>query len=418
MPGSKAPRRPAPPLFTRETVELEIHPSFRPGWLGRKRPVRLPVVSLLPCERDGEILLSCLWKGERRPAMVREGASTHVFFAVRETIRAVLREQGVRFRQPLISHVPFHYHRLPASVRSRLGSLLTTGRPGTTSSGFPAFPMEQGLHALLHVLDRCGPGWQDPAAARPAWPGDKRYCVVLTHDVDTGDGCRLAPNVLAREAALGFRSSWNVVGSLFERNRGHVNALFREGGEIGLHGADHRLKTPFQAPEEIRKRLGEFKPLVTQYAIHGYRSPCYLRSEALFSALEGEFHYDSSVPDTDVFTPGRDRGGCCLAYPYPVGDLVELPVTVPFEIPLHMGTRARDLNGFWEEKVAWIREAGGMILVNTHPEPQYLGNPRVLQAYETLLRQLSGDPDAWYALPGEVAAFRRRTPGKGAGERG
>jgi len=278
--------------------------------------------------------------------------------------------------------------------------------------------MEQGLHALLHVLENCGTAREDTTGARPCWPGNKRYCVILTHDVDTGDGCRFAPNVLASEAALGFRSSWNIVGSLFEKNRRDVDALYGEGGEIGLHGVDHRLKTPFQAPEAIREKLGKFNSCLNRYSIRGYRSPCYLRSEALFSALHKTFQYDSSVPDTDIFTLGRDRSGCCLTYPYRIGDLVELPVTLPFEIPLHLGTRAGELNDYWEEKIRWIREAGGMILVNTHPEPQYLGNPLVFRAYESLLRRLSGDPDAWYALPAEVAAFQRKIPGAGDGEKG
>ena len=83
-----------------------------------------------------------------------------------------------------------------------------------------------------------------------------------------------------------------------------------------------------------------------------------------------------------------------MVQPYRIGELVELPVTLPFEIPLHLGYEPADLNNYWEEKIRWIREAGAMILVNTHPEPQYLGNPAVLRAYETLLEHLSGDPDA------------------------
>jgi len=409
MTGREAPPPPPRPLFTRQTVELEIHSAYRPAWMAAEDPVELPVASLLPCNRDGEVLLSFVWNGTARPAIVRDGVGTHVFFPVPETVRNVLLEGYTRFKRPWLSRLPFHYHRFPASVRGLGGSLLTRGANKPAPARFPAFPLEKGLHALLHVLEACGWGWEGMTGGRPGWPENKRYGVVLTHDVDTEAGCRFAPTVLAVERALGFRSSWNVVGRLFEKNERYVDALHAEGCEIGLHGFDHRLRTPFQSLEEISRKLGQMESVLRRYSVRGYRSPCFVRSQILFSALQGAFRYDSSVPDVDVFTPGRSRGGCCLVRPYRIGELVELPVTLPFEIPLHMGFGAGDLNDYWEAKIRWIREAGGMILVNTHPEPQYLGNSAVLRAYETLLRRLAGNPDAWYALPREVTDLNRKT---------
>jgi len=409
MPGREIPPLPAPPLFAREPLDLEVHPAHRPAWLAPDDRIRLPVSALRPCDRDGEVLLSFVWNGAARPAVVRDGEGTHFFFPVRETVRDILLERYARSGRPWLSRLPFHYHRFPAWMRGAGGALLTRAPTRPSPAPFPAFPVEKSLHALLHVLESCGCGWRDMTGGRPGWPEGKKYCVVLTHDADTADGCRFAPKVQALERAMGFRSSWNVVGRLFEKNVRHVDTLAAEGGEIGLHGFDHRLRTPFQRPAAIRKRLGEMEPFLRRYAVRGYRSPCFVRSDALFSALAGTLRYDSSVPDADLFTPGRGRGGCCLARPYRIGELVELPVTLPFEIPLHLGCAAEDLNRFWEAKIRWIRAAGGMVLVNTHPEPQYLGTPSVLRAYQTFLESLAGDPAAWYALPSEVAAFQADT---------
>ena len=84
------------------------------------------------------------------------------------------------------------------------------------------------------------------------------------------------------------------------------------------------------------------------------------------------------------------------------GRFWEIPVTIPYEIPLHRGFRAADLLSFWKEKIQWIQNAGGLILVNTHPEPGYLGDAGVRSAYMDLLRYLSGRSEAWYALPREI----------------
>ena len=40
--------------------------------------------------------------------------------------------------------------------------------------------------------------------------------------------------------------------------------------------------------------------------------------------------------------------------------------------------------------------------------PDYVHCPGMLQAWEDLLDQLSADPEAWHALPREVAAWWRR----------
>ena len=68
--------------------------------------------------------------------------------------------------------------------------------------------------------------------------------------------------------------------------------------------------------------------------------------------------------------------------------MIELPVTLPFEVPLTTGLAPDDLIGFWREKIDWIRRTGGILTVLTHPERNALGNPRVFETYARLLDDL------------------------------
>lgn len=114
------------------------------------------------------------------------------------------------------------------------------------------------------------------------------------------------------------------------------------------------------------------------------------------------FQYDSSLPDTGLF-PTRGNG-CCSIFPFLVENLVVLPVTLPPDgTLLSLGLSPKQILDMWLKKLDWIRKVGGMALVLTHPEPQLSGNRAMLEIYRRLLRKVSGDKDAWLALPWQVA---------------
>ena len=115
------------------------------------------------------------------------------------------------------------------------------------------------------------------------------------------------------------------------------------------------------------------------------------------------FDYDSSFTDTDPYEP--QPGGCCSLLPFFIGDVVELPITLPQDHTLFIILRARDART-WLDKIAWIRERGGLAVVLTHPD--YVHAVPALPAYEELLTTVAADPEVWRPLPKEVAAWWRR----------
>ncbi len=388
---------------------LRINPEVHPPWLRHDEHLRLPIPAIYPCHTKGRHLLSFVVGEAVYPGIVEAGGGVTFYFDYPATLEFIRTEQYCRFKRPWLSYLPFDYYRLPTVLR-RVAANVATRTRMNTRDGFPSFPVEKSLQALIYVAEQSGTSTARGRLPKAhfVWPEGKRYCVVLSHDVDTEHGIAFMPRIVDLERSFGLSSSWNIVGDLFAPNRRTLDAVYEQGCEIGLHGHTHNLRLPYQSSQCIGKTIKHYDTVLTAYAIQGYRSPYYLRSPILFSALSSFFVYDSSVPDVDVFSLGVDRGGCCSIVPFRIGSILELPVTVPYEIILHMGIAPEKLNDFWQDKIQWIKEAGGMILVNTHPEPYYLKDPKVLGAYEELLTLLSGDGCAWYALPRDVAQWYKR----------
>ena len=70
------------------------------------------------------------------------------------------------------------------------------------------------------------------------------------------------------------------------------------------------------------------------------------------------------------------------------------------------GTPPEALPAFWEEKIRAIEALGGLLVVNTHPDPNYLGSKRLLKAYEHFLLNLASS--GWKAmLPSQLNLSKR-----------
>ena len=119
--------------------------------------------------------------------------------------------------------------------------------------------------------------------------------------------------------------------------------------------------------------------------------------------------YDSSFHDTDPFD--AQPGGCCSILPYFLGDLVELPITLPHDFTLFELLREPDIR-IWREKASWIAAHGGLVNVLVHPD--YARTPERLRLYEDLLEFLAALEGGWHALPRDVAAWWRRRSARAA----
>ena len=284
----------------------------------------------------------------------------------------------------------------PLQLRLRRAYTRVQGR-----SAFPGWPLEDSLHDLYGWLfgllaDVAG----QPVPFLDPWPDGRSWALVLTHDVETADGCRDLDLLRGPERELGYRSAWNFVPLRYRVPDDVLDALRREGCEIGVHGLRHDGRD-LGSPRLLAKRLPAIREYADRWQAVGFRSPATQRRWDMMPRLG--FEYDSSYTDTDPYEP--QPGGCCSYLPYFNQNLVELPITLPQDHTIFAILQHRDAE-VWLSKARLLRERRGMVLALTHPD--YARDPRLADGYRSLLEACHGDGEAWHALPGEVAAWWRQ----------
>lgn len=266
---------------------------------------------------------------------------------------------------------------------------------------FPSWPIEEGLEGLRRVFGWCvvrASGLEEvPKIA--AWPKGKRFCAVLTHDVETEAGVANIAAIAAIERRLGFRSSWNFVPERYALDHAIIPDLQRQGFEIGVHGLTHDGRL-FESQRTFRHRAERINNYGRRWGSDGFRSPACHRNYDWMKGGALQFSYDSSFPDTDPYQPMP--GGCCSVFPWFLGKQVELPITLPqdhvvFDV---LGDSSAKL---WREKTDYIESVGGMALLIVHPD--YMLSDDRLREYEKFLLYLRAKEGAWYALPNDVARW-------------
>src|SRR5437762_10427756 len=55
------------------------------------------------------------------------------------------------------------------------------------------------------------PGSEQVPKGWPGWPEDKKFALVLTHDIESANGLQKCRELMELEIDLGFRSSFNFV---------------------------------------------------------------------------------------------------------------------------------------------------------------------------------------------------------------
>jgi len=277
---------------------------------------------------------------------------------------------------------------------------------------FPAWPTEPALHDLrewLLALVQHMAG--APLPQIHWWPGDARWAMVLTHDVERAGGYAYVDELAALEAEQGLRAAWYFVPERDYRVDDALVARLRDGGlEVCVHGLHHDGRD--LQPGVFERRLPAMQAYAERWGSVGFRSPSTQRSHEAISALGCD--HDSSYSDVARFEP--QGGGSCSWHPYFIGDVVELPITMPmdhtlFELLGHQDGR------IWVEKAAFLRERGGMGMLLTHPD--YLRDDATRAVYVAFLAHLAADGSAWHALPREVSDWwRRRAASRIEGEVG
>src|SRR5208283_2025297 len=71
------------------------------------------------------------------------------------------------------------------------------------------------------------------------WPDNKKFALVLTHDVETGQGQDKCYELMKLEEELGFRSSFGFVAEEYRVRPEIRHSLVSRGFEVNMHGLNH-----------------------------------------------------------------------------------------------------------------------------------------------------------------------------------
>jgi peptidoglycan/xylan/chitin deacetylase (PgdA/CDA1 family) len=266
---------------------------------------------------------------------------------------------------------------------------------------FPRWPIEPIIELQRETLlrERIRRAADGRVPVLGAWPHGHRFAWILTHDVEGPRGLAQVERLLELERKHGVVSAWFLVADDYPVDDAVLDAIRGAIGEIGVHGLHHDGSL-FRSRAHFEAQLPRVHERLRAWGAVGFRSPATHRNAAWMPELGAE--YDSSFPDTHPFDAQPD--GCCSIFPYFLGDMVELPITLPQDHTLFELLRERDI-GLWRRKVAYIVHRGGLVPVLVHPD--YALTSERLRHYDellTLLRARGG----WHALPREVARWWRR----------
>jgi peptidoglycan/xylan/chitin deacetylase (PgdA/CDA1 family) len=233
------------------------------------------------------------------------------------------------------------------------------------------------------------------------WPDGAHAAVILTHDVEGEAGLANALRIAGLEEERGFRSSFNIVGDWYPIDWGVVRELCNRGHEIGSHAVYHD-RSLFSSRSEFERQLPMLRDAVDRLGAVGFRSPATHRVADLLGALPVE--YDATMPHSDPYEP--QPGGVCTLWPFFIGDVVELPYTLPQDHTLFTLLGLKTV-GPWMDQVKRIRSAFGLVQCITHPDPGYLGERRNELLYSEFLDALATEDRIWHTLPRELARWWR-----------
>jgi len=258
----------------------------------------------------------------------------------------------------------------------------------------------------------------DPAAGEPpqdwqGWPNNKKFALILSHDVDTQKGHDKCHQVMEIEERLGLRSSFNFVAEKYPVSRKLINDIQNRGFEVCVHGLIHDGKL-FSSKKIFDERVKRINYYLRDWGSEGFTSPSMHRNLSWMHAME--INHSTSTFDTDPFEPKPEAVGSI--FPFWVKNsvaqrgFVELPYTLPQDFTLFVLMKQKHID-IWKKKLNWIAEKGGMGLFNSHPDYMNFnkyknGNEEYaaelyMEFLEYIKTRYKGQ--YWHVLPKEMARF-------------
>src|SRR3989304_7531838 len=328
---------------------------------------------------ESELIVAYLKKYEKNvPLLIKREEEVVFKEPLPEFILSTINEKAFSKDFYFWKYFPFNYRKVPLSLRDAiLWALMKRGkfRDGTEIKQFVSFIK----YLRENKFYFRGNGISIFFLEAPL--------LLLSHDIETANGFKMALKMANIEESLGFRSTWFIITGEYKIDESVLNELVIRGHKIGWHEFKHDNRFPFLSQKGMEKRIAKSMDFIKKYNVKGFRSPSYLFSEKMFKKIREYFAYDSSRLDYDIISGGRQKG-CYCPYPFLLeSGLLEIPVTIPWEIPFISDEPLKD---YWERKIALLLENNALIHINTHPDPHYSGNGGMMTRYEILLTSLRG----------------------------
>lgn len=243
------------------------------------------------------------------------------------------------------------------------------------------------------------------------WPEQKRFALVLMHDVETENGHDKVLRLMKSENRLGLRSSFNLVPKRYNTSSNFIREIKKNGFEVGVHGLKHDGKL-FLSKRIFEQRAPFINYYLRDWNAVGFSSPSMHHNFDWMKLLDIE--YATSTFDTDPFEPQPD--GVSTIFPFAVNKShIELPYTLPQDFTLFILMKEKTID-IWKKKLDWIAEKGGMALLNTHPDYMNCDSGKLsfeeypIAYYEEFLKYVQSKYKGqyWHALPRDTARYCSR----------
>jgi peptidoglycan/xylan/chitin deacetylase (PgdA/CDA1 family) len=248
-----------------------------------------------------------------------------------------------------------------------------------------------------------------------SWPDEKKFALILTHDVDTARGQDRCRQLMEMEISEGFRSSFNFVPERYPVSADLRQELVQNGFEVGVHGLNHDGKL-YSSREIFLERATKINRYLQDWDAVGFRSPSMHHNLEWIHDLK--IKYDCSTFDTDPFQPQPDGVETIFPFCVPKSEksigYIELPYTLPQDFVLFVLLNEKNID-IWKTKLDWIAERGGMALINTHPDYMNFDGTSLAQEdypahyYMQFLQYIKTrhKNQYWHALPKKAASFTK-----------
>ena len=258
----------------------------------------------------------------------------------------------------------------------------------------------------------------DPNAGTPpegwqGWPDQKKFALVLSHDVDTQKGHDKCYELMEIEESLGFRSSFNFVPERYTVSKTLLKDITDRGFQVCVHGLKHDGKL-FSSRKIFERRSIRINQYIKEWGVEGFTTPSMLRNPEWIYDLNVK--HCTSTFDTDPFEP--QPHGIGTIFPFYMEnkssgkEFVELPYTLPQDFTLFILMKEKTID-IWKKKLDWIARKGGMVLLNTHSDYMGFNESKLgvdeypVKYYEEFLKYIKNQYKVqyWHVLPRKVAQF-------------